>query len=95
MKIKTKFAIGDKLKDRISGFVGIATGYCKYVTGCGQYCLVPESKDGTKKEEGAWIDEGRLEFVEHTEFSMGKYKYSDDEEGFGQIPTTGKRDETR
>jgi len=47
----------------ITGFQGIATGYCQYITGCSQYLLVPKSVDGSYKEP-QWFDEQRIFFNE-------------------------------
>lgn len=54
--------LGKKLRDKITGFEGIAIGHCRYITGCDQYGLVPPMRDG-KIEPSQWFDEGRLEVV--------------------------------
>jgi hypothetical protein len=54
-----EFELGATLKDLISGFQGIATGRVSYITGCDQYLLQPQSKDGDKKE-AIWFDVNRL-----------------------------------
>lgn len=54
--------LGQKAKDKVTGFTGIIIGRCKYLYGCTQYGLVPESKDG-KTSEAVWFDEGRLIIV--------------------------------
>lgn len=51
--------LGQKAKDKITGFVGVITGRAQYLYGCDQYCLVPPAKDG-KIEQGQWFDEGRI-----------------------------------
>lgn len=54
--------LGKKGRDKITGFEGIITGRCQYLTGCDQYSLVPPVRDG--KIEGAqWFDEGRIEII--------------------------------
>ncbi|QOF85614.1 hypothetical protein, partial [Pseudomonas sp. ADPe] len=54
--------LGRKGRDKITGFEGIITGRCQYLTGCDQYGLVPPARDG--KIEGAqWFDEGRIEVI--------------------------------
>ena len=57
--------LGSEVKDRVTGFAGIVTGYVTYLTGCNQ-CLVapPVDKDG-KMQESHWIDESRLTVVQH------------------------------
>ncbi len=53
--------LGSTVKDRITGFKGIVTGYVTYISGCNQ-CLVapPIGKDG-KLGDSHWFDEQRLE----------------------------------
>jgi hypothetical protein len=53
--------LGRKVKDRIAGFKGIATGYVSYLTGCNQVLVAPPvGKDGSAKDSN-WFDESRLE----------------------------------
>ena len=55
--------IGDRVKDKVTNFVGIVTGRAIYMNGCVR-CRVeaPVKKDGALIE-GEWIDEGQLVFV--------------------------------
>ena len=65
MKAGTKFTsiVGYTGKDVITGFTGVITGVCSYITGCDQICLSPKvGKDGGKLE-GHWIDISRVEKV--------------------------------
>jgi hypothetical protein len=56
--------IGDRVKDRISGFSGITTGRTEYINGCRQFLVKPEKvKDDGDKLDGIWIDEQTLEVV--------------------------------
>lgn len=56
--------LGNKYYDQITGFVGIATGKVKYISGCNQVLLAPGvDKDG-KIQESMWFDEQRLVKVE-------------------------------
>lgn len=53
--------LGDKARDVITGFGGIVTGRCEYLTGCVQLLLSPTvDKDG-KRQEGEWFDIDRIE----------------------------------
>ena len=46
---------------KVTGFVGMATGKVKYLTGCSQVLLNPTvDKDG-KLRDSSWFDEQRLE----------------------------------
>jgi hypothetical protein len=54
---------GKKAKDVVTGFSGIAIGYCQYNTGCNQILIAPGiSKDGTF-QESRWFDEQRVKFI--------------------------------
>lgn len=52
--------LGQKAKDKITGFEGIITGRASYLYGCDQYCLVPSVGTDGKMAEGQWFDEGRV-----------------------------------
>ena len=54
--------LGQKAKDKITGFEGVITGRAQYLYGCDQYCIVPPAKDGQIKD-GQWFDEGRIEIT--------------------------------
>lgn len=60
---KRKFTHGQQVKDQITKFTGIITGYSDYITGCDQYLVQPPTKDGEYKE-GRWFDEGKLVLVD-------------------------------
>lgn len=54
--------LGDKAKDQITGFEGIVTGRCNYISGCDQILLVPPAKDGDYKDSH-WFDIDRCTVV--------------------------------
>jgi hypothetical protein len=54
--------LGQRAKDKITGFEGILIGHADYLTGCAQYLILPSAKDGEYKE-GHWLDEGRIEVL--------------------------------
>jgi hypothetical protein len=54
--------LGNKARDKISGFEGVITGRAQYLTGCEQYVLQPPIKNG-EMQKSEWFDEGRLEVV--------------------------------
>ncbi len=59
--------LGDKVKDTITDFGGIAVARCVYLNGCIRIEVQPkELKDG-KIVEAVWIDESQLEDVEKDE----------------------------
>jgi hypothetical protein len=57
------FNLGQKLRDRVTGFEGIATSKVEYLNGCVQFCIKPPMKDG-KIVEGEYFDQQQLEFVD-------------------------------
>ena len=52
---------GDKVKEKITGFSGVITGSCSYLTGCDQYLVTAKQTDITKDPLARWYDEQRLE----------------------------------
>ena len=52
--------LGYTLSDQITGFVGVATGYVQYISGCNQILLVPRVTDDGAWREPQWFDEQRL-----------------------------------
>jgi len=64
MNINIDLELGWKVKDKISGFTGIVTGICVYITGCHQVLVNHEDldKDGCVAK-GQWFDIQRLKRV--------------------------------
>ena len=54
--------LGKKGRDKITGFEGVITGRAQYLTGCDQYVLAPQAKDGSLPNS-QWFDEGRIEVI--------------------------------
>ena len=55
--------LGKKYKDRITGFHGVATGHCTYISGCSQVLLAPPASPAGEFRESQWFDEQRLEQI--------------------------------
>lgn len=56
--------LGSKVKDKITGFTGIAISHVKYLTGCDHIGVVPPvDKDG-KCQQAEYFDINRLEVME-------------------------------
>lgn len=66
--------LGDKAKDVITGFVGIATGHCVYISGCNQWSLQPAVDDKGAIPTGTWFDEQRLVVIEASAVSLDNSK---------------------
>lgn len=52
--------LGSKVKDRITGFEGIVTGRCEYISGCNQALVAPPVDKEGKHRDSQWYDEQRL-----------------------------------
>lgn len=56
--------LGDRVRDRITGLVGIATGRAEYLYGVDQVLVVPALiRDGVPAS-GTWFDVGRCEVMD-------------------------------
>lgn len=75
MKSRTTLKLGDKVKDKITGFAGIITGEHKYLNGCLRMSVQPDKLDKEGKPLDAWIiDVEQLALVKegvHAEQSPG------------------------
>jgi len=53
-------ALGTTVKDKITGFTGVVTGFVTYISGCNQALVTPKTgKDGSMRD-AHWFDEQRL-----------------------------------
>jgi hypothetical protein len=59
-----KIELGMLVRDRVTGFNGIAIQKCEYLTGCVQFAVKPQSltKEGAPKD-ALWFDIDSLEYV--------------------------------
>jgi hypothetical protein len=57
--------LGRTYRDKISDFIGVATGYVQYITGCNQVLLGPKVKEDGSLPNSQWFDEQRLEPVQN------------------------------
>lgn len=55
--------LGKEVKDKITGFKGIATSVHGYLTGCTQYGVQPPVDEKGVVPASQWFDDGRLEVV--------------------------------
>lgn len=63
MKKVKEIKLGNTVKDRITGFKGIATARIEYLNGCIQFCVRPKVEKGNKIIEEQYIDIDELEFI--------------------------------
>lgn len=52
--------LGITARDKITGFQGVVTGYCQYISGCHQALLVPPVDEKGAPRDGQWFDVQRL-----------------------------------
>lgn len=62
--------LGRKVKDRITGFTGITTGRCVYLTGCNQVLVAPGVGADGSLRDSHWIDEQKIEYVDDSVISL-------------------------
>lgn len=63
--ITTDIQLGDRVKDSISGFSGIAQGHALYRFGCAQFLITPEKLKEDGSELGSsWFDEQRVMLID-------------------------------
>jgi hypothetical protein len=55
--------LGDEVKDRVTGFKGIATGLFRYLNGCVRVMVESRKLDSAGKTVDATFDEERLDVV--------------------------------
>jgi hypothetical protein len=65
-----EIALGMKVKDVITGFAGIVTGFTEYISGCKQALVVPPvGSDGSYKD-GQWFDRDRLAILDSSVITL-------------------------
>lgn len=64
MEVNFKFSNGQIATDKVSGIIGKIEQSTIMDTGNIQYSLLPQSKDGQKREESWYVDEDSLEIKE-------------------------------
>lgn len=62
--IKFEFELGEKLRCKVTGFEGTATGRIQYLNGCVQFLVRPRVNEKGEFPDGQWIDYQQLELVE-------------------------------
>jgi len=55
--------LGDKVKCKLSGFIGVACARTEFINGCIQYEVLPKAKKSGEMPESVGIDEQSLEII--------------------------------
>lgn len=53
--------LGVGVRDRVTGFAGMVTGICSYISGCTQVLVVPKCGPDGSFRAGEWFDIQRVE----------------------------------
>ena len=73
--------LGNKVKDKISGFGGIVVESVEYLNGCIQYFIRPKAKKDGKFPMGEWIDQHQLKTIKKGAVPLVSLIYYDIELG--------------
>lgn len=85
MSINRLPTLGDKCRDKVTGFTGILTAIATHLTGCDRCWLMPVAAPGSDKlPDGAWIDIDMLEIV--TPNVIDRVVYSRSAPGGADLP---------
>lgn len=66
--------LGRKVRDKITGFEGVATSRVEYLTGCTQIGVAPKVDNEGKIRDTQYFDFGRLEYVDASTISLEEAK---------------------
>jgi hypothetical protein len=55
--------LGQQVKDKVTGFTGIATARVEYLSGCVQFCVRPEMVKPGEMPDGQYIDDMQLDVI--------------------------------
>ena len=67
-------AIGDKVKHKVTGFVGIVTTHAKHLSGCDRLWIEPPVDATGKPMDGHWADIDMVEIIEPNAIEPVKYQ---------------------
>jgi len=56
--------LGNKVKDKVTGFTGIAITKCIFLNGCIQFALQPKANKDGEVPKSRWVDIQQLEYIE-------------------------------
>lgn len=66
--------LGDLVRDRITGFKGIATGTTIWLNKCQRFAVQPQKLEAGKVVEAQWFDAEQLEVVKAAVYVVQKEK---------------------
>jgi hypothetical protein len=81
-----KIELWQTVTDRVSGFRGVVTGRCDYMTGCNRYQVTPKVGADGKWQDSVWFDEHVLD-VDNSVDKMAIEQPAADKQGaYGSDP---------
>lgn len=86
IKVKTNIELGWRVKDSITGFEGIATGYAKFLNGCERIAITPETLHEGKVLDIEYFDVHQLVVLNKKPQMRGKPKKGGKEGPGGPFP---------
>jgi hypothetical protein len=66
--------LGDRARDRITGFTGIVIGKTEWLNKCSRFGLQAEKLDGGKVVDAQWFDSEQVELVKAGVIVINKLK---------------------
>ena len=63
-QIMEEIELGMRIKDKVTGFKGIAVSKCIYLNGCIQFAVKPPVDEKGDIKKDVWIDEAQLEIID-------------------------------
>jgi len=74
--------LGQKAKDKVTGFKGVIDSVCFDLYGCIQVLIAPEVKDDNKKGDSYWYDVNRVTILSKKPvMNVPNFDYGDISEG--------------
>lgn len=63
MDDKFRLALGDSVRDIVTGFRGVVTGRAQHLTGCDTYGVSAREHKDAEVKGAQWFDDNRLELL--------------------------------
>jgi len=82
--------LGSKVKDTITGFTGIATGFITFMYGCNRVQITPQELHDGKSIDPEWFDDQRVQVVEEQKPAVEPTSVSTSG-GDERVPSFGSR----
>jgi len=73
--MEPKIKLGQRVKDKVTGFEGIAVSRILYLNGCVQYNVNPKTDKNGDTRKGLWVDEDQLIIIDNGILTPLKKKF--------------------